>query len=126
MPTISHSPFLPAAMTALRSGTADQVRDVLVDALEPAAGEAAMRWLRTNRPAIADQVLCLLYGLWWYQVDASTPSPDAGKWFISVEAGSELNIDAIPLCESEAAICSATVAALQLEDVFFGGMAVPG
>lgn len=125
MPTLSHSPFLPAAMTALRSGTADQVRDVLVDALEPAAGEAAMRWLRTNRPAIADQVLCLLYGLWWYQVDASEASADAGKWFISVDVGADLNIDAVPLCESEAEICATTVKLLNLENAFFSGALLP-
>lgn len=117
---ISCSPIQPALLGMLRTGDADQVRDVLIEIQPPSAGDAAMHWLRANRPTIADQALCLYYGMWWHQVGALGPEYEQHKWFVSVDPESTLTIDGLPVFDSPEQLCTFVVRHFRLENTFYG------
>lgn len=118
----------PNSYLAQRAQTAD-AQDLVALLTEDTAatpeGLATMRWLRANRPQVADQVLCLLYGVFWYKVGDScfrdTELPENHeKWFLAVDADSNL-LDTVqlPLAESAEHACAMAVKALALETTFF-------
>lgn len=126
MPTFAHPN--PNAQLAQLTQTADaaELSAVLnADETSLAQGYAMMRWLRAHRPAVADQTLCLLYGVFWYQVgescfkDSELPE-NQDKWFLAVDADSALlDTTTLPLAESAEAACAMAVARLNLETTFF-------
>lgn len=117
MPTLSYSPFLPALLTTLKSGSVEQVRDLFRGPLDKSQSVAAMRWLRAHRKAVSDQVLCLLNDFWWHQTEDSAQT--AGKWFISVPADACRDLPDIPVFDTPEALCAKVVETLSLEDAFF-------
>lgn len=86
------------------------------------AGLDAMTWLLANRPAVANEVLCLVYDVACYPVADVFPeqTQDLGKWFASVPVESELPVDKVPCAATESDVHAAAVAAMGLREKFFG------
>lgn len=121
---------LPVSLQALfarevATAPAEEIVSMLVAEPGTPEGLASMRWLRANRPSVADEVLCLMYGLSWYQVGDLQPmglksSADPAKWFMAVDIDSDLNLDGIDDQDTPEALCAQAVRHLQLEQSFFG------
>lgn len=116
-------PLAPCTLAVLQSGTAGEVRDALITSLDFPQG-TAVQWLRTNRPGVADQVLCLLNGFCWYQAgDFASPS-DEEKWFIACLVDGPFDVSGTPLFDSSDALCAYVVKVFGLDE-FFAATASP-
>lgn len=109
----------------LQTADAVHLRDYLLDhAVSMEAGHEAMKYLAEQRPAVASQVLCLMYGIAVYRsadVFPETPAIDANKWFVSALVGSEFDdVMEIPLADTEEAAYALAARHLNLQNTFFG------
>lgn len=110
----------------LATADSTQLRDFLLeDSQNAEVGQQAMAFLLENRPVVANEVLCLLYGIAVYQngnfVPDTAPEDESSKWFVSVLSGSAMDIGLdLPLADSEEQAYGLAVAGFKLQDTFFG------
>jgi hypothetical protein len=89
-----------------------------------AHGKFAMTELLEENLALANEVLCHLYEIACYHVGSSyaasqAPAEDQDKWFVTHLAGLFLDVEIVPLADSEAHAQSLAVSHLKLKDLFF-------
>lgn len=107
----------------LQTASAARVREFLVSEDTPVdMGYQAMKLLEQSRPAVANEVLCLLFDVACYETEKVFPgSPvEAGRWFASINVGSSLDDGTeIPAGETEAEVQALAVAKLGLREKFY-------
>jgi hypothetical protein len=110
----------------LSTASAADIADWLMAMESHELGQVTMRQLLAQSPEKANRVLCHVYDVACYQVDAScfadrAPADEKGKWFVSVVAGTftSADTDIIPLADSLAAAEALAVKHLELEKLFF-------
>jgi hypothetical protein len=94
--------------------------------IDSPAGVACLQWLQAHRPAVANEVLCLAYGIWCYQLNDAYPPDtaaraDTGKWFVSVDVGSQFDdarLSQIPLADNYEEACRLAVNVFNLAKLF--------
>lgn len=125
MPT----PAIRTKENFLIEANASDIKDFLFDTATVEEGYALMTELLANRPAVANEVLCLAYSVWCYEVTAQNtesmertpPAEDFGKWFTSVSVPSPFELDEdFPLADTESACHALAVDRFQLRSIFFG------
>ncbi len=111
----------------LAHSTAFQIWAYLSDSdVDPAQGVACVQWLRANRPDVANEVLCLAYSVFCYQLNeahhlGNVPSADLGKWFVSVDVNSSFDdarLSQIPLADTYEEACRLAVNTFNLDRLF--------
>ena len=114
----------------LDTTTSVLLMDYLLNEVEdPAFGLAVMDYLKANRPAVANEVLCLIYGIAWYQVGKvypeTAPKGEHFMWFVSTPDNDEWPEVSIPLSETAAGAIAQAVQHLGLEAKFYGKEVTP-
>lgn len=93
-------------------------------------GVQVMTWLIQNKPAIANDLLCRLYGIAVYRLGDScfkdqTPQCDHQKWFVSVLSDSDFDVTKLGLSETEEGAKSLAACSLNLYGLFSNNETMP-